>query len=228
MCSIAFCRIFTPLVKDAPQRAKGHKADIEGRWLLFFSEDSSQGLKWKSKETWSGRQEQDLFLLSKFLSRLLIHQCVEQASCCVRTIHYWCHTLCFQSCLSGDGWWTFFANNLKNEKEPNKNKNSEIHPDFRRLAPQSTWHVFLAPKVLLEYLWPMITIQSHPTHPSIHPSPHIALKTTSHKKDDPGWPKAIKIFWSIELNDLWSKKISRPKMIVWSGATIILRWFCFC
>ena len=29
------------------------------------------------------------------------------------------------------------------------------------------------------------------------------------------------------LNDLWSKKICRPKMIVWSGATFILRlsWF---
>ena len=36
----------------------------------------------------------------------------------------------------------------------------------------------------------------------------------------------IKIFWSIELNDLWSKKIFRPKMIAWSGATSILRWSC--
>ena len=34
----------------------------------------------------------------------------------------------------------------------------------------------------------------------------------------------IKIFWSIELNDLWSKKICRPKMFVWSGD---LRWSCF-
>ena len=25
----------------------------------------------------------------------------------------------------------------------------------------------------------------------------------------------------------WSKKIGRPKMIVWSGATFILRWSCF-
>ena len=32
----------------------------------------------------------------------------------------------------------------------------------------------------------------------------------------------IKIFWSIELYDLWSKK-----MIVWSGATFILGWSCF-
>ena len=32
----------------------------------------------------------------------------------------------------------------------------------------------------------------------------------------------IKIFWPIELNDLWSKKICRPEMIVWSGATFIL------
>ena len=36
-----------------------------------------------------------------------------------------------------------------------------------------------------------------------------------------------KTFWSIELNDLWSKKICRPKMIVGSGATFILRWSCF-
>ena len=36
----------------------------------------------------------------------------------------------------------------------------------------------------------------------------------------------IEIFWPIELNDLWSKKISRPNMIVWSGATFILRWSC--
>ena len=36
-----------------------------------------------------------------------------------------------------------------------------------------------------------------------------------------------KIFWPYELNYLWSKKIYRPKMIVWSGATFILRWSCF-
>ena len=37
----------------------------------------------------------------------------------------------------------------------------------------------------------------------------------------------IKIFGSIELNNLWSKKIFRPKMIVWSRATFILGWSCF-
>ena len=37
----------------------------------------------------------------------------------------------------------------------------------------------------------------------------------------------IKIFWPIELNDRWSKNICWPKMIVWSGATFILRWSCF-
>ena len=37
----------------------------------------------------------------------------------------------------------------------------------------------------------------------------------------------IKIFWPIELNDLWSEKICSPKMIVWSGAIFILRWSCF-
>ena len=31
---------------------------------------------------------------------------------------------------------------------------------------------------------------------------------------------------SVELIDLWSKKIYRRKMIVWSGATFILRWPC--
>ena len=31
----------------------------------------------------------------------------------------------------------------------------------------------------------------------------------------------------IELNDLWPKKICKPKMIVWSDATFILRWSCF-
>ena len=36
-----------------------------------------------------------------------------------------------------------------------------------------------------------------------------------------------KIFWSIELNDLWSKKVYRPKIIVWSGAIFILIWSCY-
>ena len=36
------------------------------------------------------------------------------------------------------------------------------------------------------------------------------------------WKNVIKIFWSIELSDLWSKKIYRPKMIVRSGAIFIL------
>ena len=44
------------------------------------------------------------------------------------------------------------------------------------------YDMLLAPKVLLEDLWPRITI---PFHPSIHPiqpiHPHIALKTTSHE-----------------------------------------------
>ena len=37
----------------------------------------------------------------------------------------------------------------------------------------------------------------------------------------------IKIFSLIELNDLWSKKICWPQMIVWSVATFILRWSCY-
>ena len=42
------------------------------------------------------------------------------------------------------------------------------------------------------------------------------------------WRRDVfKIFWSIELNDLWSKKICWPKVIVWSGATFTLRWFCY-
>ena len=36
----------------------------------------------------------------------------------------------------------------------------------------------------------------------------------------------ITIFWPIEHNDLWPKKICQPKMIVWSFATFILRWSC--
>ena len=32
----------------------------------------------------------------------------------------------------------------------------------------------------------------------------------------------IKIFWPIEINDIWFKKICSPKMIVWSGATFDL------
>ena len=36
----------------------------------------------------------------------------------------------------------------------------------------------------------------------------------------------IKIFWPIRLNDLWSKMICKPKMIVRSAATFILRWSC--
>ena len=43
-----------------------------------------------------------------------------------------------------------------------------------------------------------------------------------------GWRGSItKIFSPIELNDLWSKKICRPKMTAWSYATFILRWSCF-
>ena len=38
--------------------------------------------------------------------------------------------------------------------------------------------------------------------------------------------RIIKIFWPIEHNDLLSKTICRPKMIVRSGATFILRWSC--
>ena len=34
-------------------------------------------------------------------------------------------------------------------------------------------------------------------------------------------------FWPVVLNDPWSKTICRPKMIVRSGATFILRWSCF-
>ena len=34
----------------------------------------------------------------------------------------------------------------------------------------------------------------------------------------------IKNFWSIELNDLWSKEICRPKTIVWSGARARLNY----
>ena len=37
----------------------------------------------------------------------------------------------------------------------------------------------------------------------------------------------IKIFWPIELNGLWSKKICRPMMTVWSSGTFILRWSCY-
>ena len=37
----------------------------------------------------------------------------------------------------------------------------------------------------------------------------------------------IKIIWSLELNDLWSKTICRSKMVVQSGATFILKWSCF-
>ena len=40
-----------------------------------------------------------------------------------------------------------------------------------------------------------------------------------------GWGcSIIKTFWPNELDDLWSKKICRPKMIAWSGATFLLRW----
>ena len=38
-------------------------------------------------------------------------------------------------------------------------------------------------------------------------------------------PMTYQDFWSIELNDLWSKKICRPKMM--SGTVFILRWSCF-
>ena len=42
-----------------------------------------------------------------------------------------------------------------------------------------------------------------------------------------GGGSVIKMFWSIELNDLCSKKICRPQMLFWSCATFILRWSCF-
>ena len=32
----------------------------------------------------------------------------------------------------------------------------------------------------------------------------------------------IKIFWPFDLNDLWSKKICRPKMIVWSLVDLVI------
>ena len=57
---------------------------------------------------------------------------------------------------------------------------------------------------------------------------------TSHQISVYWWQKGpipykggvIKIFWSIELNDPWSKKIYGPEMIVWSGAISILRLSC--
>ena len=60
---------------------------------------------------------------------------------------------------------------------------------------------------------------------------------TSRVPDDLQWPTKIETKWDGEggglchqdliwLNDLWSKKIYRPKMIIWSGATFILRWSC--
>ena len=41
-----------------------------------------------------------------------------------------------------------------------------------------------------------------------------------------GGRSIIKIFWPIDLNNLWSQEICQPKMIVWSGATFILIWSC--
>ena len=63
--------------------------------------------------------------------------------------------------------------------------------------------------MLLEDLWPMITIPSHPSNPS-----NIWL-----------WMNSLD--WSIVVDDHWSKKIYRPKMIVWFDATFILRWSLF-
>ena len=50
----------------------------------------------------------------------------------------------------------------------------------------------------------------------------------SKKGDGEGGGSIIKIFWSIVLDYLWSKKIYRPKMIVWSGATFILMILLVC
>ena len=86
----------------------------------------------------------------------------------------------------------------------------------------------LAPKVLSENLWLMITTPFNPI--LSYPSPHITLKTTW---VDCQWPKMTKIqkdrniFWFIELNDQWSKKICTPKIIFWSSATFIFSWSCF-
>ena len=85
----------------------------------------------------------------------------------------------------------------------------------------STEGALIAPKVLLEDLWPMIT---NPilSIPSVR---HITLNELNRPKID--LSGVIKIFWSIEVNDLWSKKICRPKMIVWYGATFIFRRSCW-
>ena len=40
---------------------------------------------------------------------------------------------------------------------------------WQSLNSQLNTSVLLAPKLLLEDLWPMMTISSHPFHPSVHP-----------------------------------------------------------
>ena len=52
------------------------------------------------------------------------------------------------------------------------------------------------------------------------------ISTTDLSSSNHNTLRGIKICWSIELNDLWSKKICSPKIIVWSVATFILKWSC--
>ena len=89
---------------------------------------------------------------------------------------------------------------------------SSIHPSL------------LAPKVLLDYLRPMITI--HPTNPIPQSlfnhlnGPWIDLSRPPMTSNDLEWPQMTSndLKWPIVLDDHWSKKIYRPKMIVWSSA----------
>ena len=63
--------------------------------------------------------------------------------------------------------------------------------------------ILLAPKVLLDYL-PPTTYDNHPI-----PSHLVRHEASKSSKQASG--SIIKIFWPIELNDLWSKMIWRPE-----------------
>ena len=89
----------------------------------------------------------------------------------------------------------------------------------RIICVECLWHLSLFHNCQL-HLFQSVNFQQHEINNALIISLLILTPSLS-------WEGIIiEILWPIELNDLWSKTICRPQMIIWSGATFILRWSC--
>ena len=182
MCSIAFCRIFTPLVKDAPQGAKGHKADIEGGWLLFFflrfvtrlEVEVKRDMKWKTRTRSIFAEQISVQTVdsSVYWTGLLL--CKEHS---LLMSYFVFPIMCFRGYLVD-----IFANNQRTRRNQTKTKTSEIHPDVRRQM-LCDFGTEGAPRI------PMIYDNHHNPIPSIPTYIYSTEDVLSSLEDDLRWPR---------------------------------------